>query len=201
MNEKRSVAACVADWSEEEDATLTREWKKGKTVKQILKLLPLRTPNAVRQRRLTLNLPLRRNYGSGSPIRSTAAPLWAALKKRPGTRDELAARARVGDQAVTNFIRENRAAIHVCGWKRPNGGRYVEIFKAGAGVDVPKPPPLSRYETYSRWWKKLNRERPEVAGQRIARDNHRRLMRQGKLVRRDVAAQALFGDAPRAAVE
>lgn len=199
MDKQPLTAARAPDWSPEEDATLTRMWKEGKTAKQILRALPDRTEPALRKRCAFLKLPKRRNPGSGAPIRSTAQPIWKALRQRPATRNELAARAGVGRHSVAVFVKENRALIHIVDWKRAVDGPYVEVFKAGAGTDAPKPAPMSITERNARWWKKLKRERPDVAGHRIARDNHRRLMREGKLVRRDPAAEALFGSAARGA--
>lgn len=194
MNEQRRLAAQAPDWTPDEDAILARGWKDGKTAKQILKELPLRTESALRKRRDILHLPVRRVYGSDTVMRATSLPIWKALRRRPSTRVELAARAAVGSQSISNFIKENRTQIHVSGWKVSAGGKYVEVFKAGAGADAPKPPPKPRAQTYAEWWQRLKRERPDVAGHRIARDNHRRDVRQGRLVRRDPTVQALFGN-------
>ncbi|WP_224030310.1 hypothetical protein [Paraburkholderia caribensis] len=160
--------------------------------------LPLRTESALRKRREILQLSVRRMYGTGIVIRGTTQTIWKALKGKPCTREELAARAGVCSQSVTAFIKENRSRIHVCTWRKP-AGKYVEVFKAGAGIDAPKPPPKPRSQTYADWWQRLKRDRPDVAGHRIARDNHRRDMRSGKLVRRDPAAVAIFGPAARGA--
>jgi hypothetical protein len=195
MGNPQQPAARMPDWSAEEDAILTQRWNEGWTAKQILRELPLRTEPALRKRRDVLQLPVRRLFGSGIVIRATEKAIWAALRGKQSTRDELAARAGVCSQSISNFIKENRSQIHVSKWKRSPSGKYVEVFKAGKGDDAPKPPPKPRAQTYADWWQRLKRERPDVAGHRIARDNHRRDMRAGKLIRRDPAAEAVFGPA------
>ncbi|CAG9194148.1 conserved hypothetical protein [Paraburkholderia caribensis] len=199
MDKQRVDAAQAPDWTPEEDATLVRMWKEGKTAKQILKELPGRTEPALRKRRPRLGLARRRNLGSGVPVRVSEVLIWKALRHRRGTRSEVAARAGVGRTAMSNFIKENRARIHIVDWKRSADGPYVEVFAAGAGQDAPRPAAMSRSEIYARYWERLKRERPADAAFRVSRDNMRRLEREGKLIRRDPAAEALFGSAARAA--
>jgi len=172
----------------------------------MLKHLPLRTEAAIRKRKEKLRaeagLEPRLVFGGGKPKRLTTPRIWKVLKRRPCTRAQMERLAKACKASVTAFIKENRAEIHVCGWTAPDDrGRRSEIFAAGAGDDVPKPARQPRAEVYRRWWQRLKRERPDVAGHRVARDNHRRLMQSGKLIRRDPAAIALFGNVGPAARE
>ncbi|WP_168793582.1 hypothetical protein [Paraburkholderia aromaticivorans] len=196
----KQQAGRAPDWSPAEDALVCKMWRAGVPVKGMLKRLPLRTESAIRKRREKLaaeaGLELRLVFGGAAPKRLTTPKIWKVLMRRPCTRAQIERLAKACKCSVTAFIKENRADIHVCGWTAPDDhGRRAEIFAAGAGADVLRPPRQSRAEIYQRWWQRLKRERPDVAGHRVARDNHRRLMQSGKLIRRDPAAIALFGDA------
>lgn len=204
MDKQRSGRA--PDWSPAEDALVCKMWKAGVPVKGMLKRLPLRTESAVRKRKEKLRdeagLEPRLTFGGAVPKRLTSPRIWAVLNRRPRTRAQIERLAKVSKCSITAFIKENRADIHVCGWTAPDDhGRRAEIFAAGPGEDVARPPRQSRAEIYQRWWQRLKRERPDVAGHRVARDNHRKLMQSGKLIRRDPAAVALFGNAAPAARE
>ncbi|HEX7906842.1 MAG TPA: hypothetical protein VF534_01950 [Paraburkholderia sp.] len=181
-------------WSPEDDAILIKGREDGLTSKQIARLLHDCTEAMVKNRRAKLNLPVRVIHGSGIVMRSTTATIRKALERGPCTRAELRKRAGVSRQSVERFINEHRAEIHICRWgkKLANGSR-PEVFKLGAGEDKPKPSPMSKSEIYKRWYEKQKRDRPDAVAARSARDRFHRREREGKVLRRDPAAVALFG--------
>lgn len=185
----------IPDWSPEEDATLRRLWLAFVPTKKIVEQLPGRTYASIAKRRGKLNLPRRSGAGVGPMDRPEMQKLWNALKKRKATRAQLAKRAAVGPATVSKFVKLFRSQFHVCGWAKadPNGD-YAEVLRVGPGQDVPRPTPASASERCHRWWERCKRERPLDAGRRLAKDAVRRREREGKLVRRDPAAVALFGE-------
>ncbi|TAM50212.1 MAG: hypothetical protein EPN57_20545 [Paraburkholderia sp.] len=162
--------------------------------KKIVEQLPGRTYASIAKRRGKLNLPKRSGAGVSPMERPEMQQLWKALKKHKATRAQLAKRADVVPATVSKFVKLFRSQFHVCGWVKadPNGD-YAEVLKAGPGKDAPKPAPASASERCHQWWERCKRERPLDAGRRLARDAVRRREREGKLVRRDAAAVALFG--------
>ncbi|RKE35275.1 hypothetical protein B0G76_1336 [Paraburkholderia sp. BL23I1N1] len=181
-------------WSEDEDEILREIWTLRTPLKVSAARLPGRSVRGIQMRAETLELPRRRQARGTSDTRPAFVALWSALKRR-GTRIELATRAGVSNQTAGDFIKHFRAQMHIVDWYRPADGPTTPIYKAGAGVDKPKPPNKPRDKIYSDYWKRMKRERPDLAAARIARTTFKRLEREGKLMRRDPAAVALFGTA------
>jgi hypothetical protein len=179
-------------WLEEEDEILREIWTLRTPLKVSAARLPGRSVRGMQMRADTLELPRRRQARGTSDTRPAFVALWKALKKR-GTRIQLAARAGVSNQTAGDFIKHFRSQMHIVDWYHPADGKAAPIYKAGAGEDKPKPPNKPRAEIYSDYWKRMKRERPDLAAARIARATFRRLEREGKLMRRDPAAVALFG--------
>jgi len=183
------------DWATEEDVILMRLWKAGVPTKVIAEALPGRTPSAVAKRRQRLSLPRRSGKGADPANVPEMQRIWRALRKHPATRAALAARAKVSHSTVSKFVKTFRSQLHVCGWAASGAsGDLAQVLKAGPGADVPRPAPIPPAERCRRWWDRCKRERPIDAGRRVARDGVRRREREGKHLRRDIAAIALFGE-------
>lgn len=182
------------DWEPAEDATLARLWIAGTPIKKIVDELPGRTYSAIAKRRQKLALPLRSGPAADPAAHPVMQKLWRTLKKRRATRAQLQKRSNAAHSTVTKFIQLYRPQIHICGWAGGPRGAFFEILAAGPGDDAPKPAALTPSEKCHRWWEKCKRDRPLDAELRLARDRVRRRERDGKHVRRDIAAIALFGE-------
>ena len=197
VDEKPKYAGASLRWSPEEDAILLEVWKLRTPLKVSVARLPGRSERGMQLRAETLKLPRRRQARGTSDTRPAFVALWAVLKKKRGTRVELAKRAGVSPQTAGTFIQHFRSQMHISGWQPRTDGPDAPIYAAGAGTDKPKRPNKPRAQVYSDYWKRMKRERPDLAAARIARTTFKRLEREGKLPRRDPAAVALFGMAAR----
>ncbi|MBR8234618.1 hypothetical protein K6W26_23070 [Burkholderia sp. AU42008] len=181
------------DWTPADDALFEQLWRAGEPLKKMADHFPGRSAHALSMHRCRLGLPCRGGPKAVAADHPVMQKIWKELKRRRATRMQLAERAGVALSTVVKFVQLYEGRIHVCGWT--TGGARSEILKAGPGENVPKPAPKTRKERCADWWEKARRERPDYAGHRVARDRVLRLEREGKLVRRDVAAIALFGAA------
>lgn len=188
----RKQESSKCKWLPPEDAALTEIWADRRPLKVTISRLPGRSVRGAEHRATELGLPHRRLPRGVSDDRPAFVVLWAVLKAKRGTINELAARAHVSRPTVDAFIKHFRTEMHVCGWRDRSA-----IYKAGAGEDAPKPAKQTSKEKCARYWKKLKRERPDLAAVRIARSSFKRLEREGKVIRRDPAVLALFGPATR----
>ncbi|KFX64248.1 hypothetical protein KBK24_0121670 [Burkholderia sp. K24] len=195
--EQRARCGRAMKWLESEDEILREIWKLRTPLKVTIARLPGRSERGVQMRADALGLPRRRQARGTSDTRPAFVALWAALKKKRGTRIELAARAGVSNQTAGTFIQHFRSQIRIVGWAPRKDGPHAPIYAAGAGEDKAKPPRKPRAEVYSDYWKRMKRERPDLAAARIARTTFKRLEREGKLVRPDPLAAALFGTSAR----
>ncbi|MDN7814897.1 hypothetical protein [Burkholderia vietnamiensis] len=183
----------LSDWTAADDALFERLWLAGEPLKKIADHFPSRSTHALSTRRYQLELPCRGGPKAIAADHPVMKKIWKTLKRRPATRAQLVARAGVSMSTVVKFVQLYDGQIHVCGWDER--GPKSEILKAGPGENVPKPAAKSSKERCADWWQKARRERPDYAGRRVARDHVHRQERSGKLVRRDIAAIALFGPA------
>jgi hypothetical protein len=190
---ERARCGRALKWLESEDEILREIWKLRAPLKVSIARLPGRSERGVQLRAAALKLPKRRQPRGVSETRPAFVALWAVLKKKRGTRIELAERAGLTRQTVGTFIRHFRSQIRISGWQPRKDGPHAPIYAAGAGTDKPKPSRKPRNEICSDYWKRVKRERPDVAAARIARTAFRRQEREGKLMKRDPAAVALFG--------
>lgn len=181
------------DWTPADDVLFEQLWFAGEPLKKIADRFPGRSTHALATRRYQLQLPCRGGPKAIAADHPVMKRIWKALKRRPATRAQLVERAGVAMSTVVKFVHLYEGKIHVCGWDYR--GPKSEILKAGPGQDVPKPVAKSSKERCADWWQKARRERPDYAGHRVARDQVHRQERSGKLVRRDIAAIALFGPA------
>jgi len=177
-------------WQTHEDAVLIEIWADAQPLKVNIGRLPGRTVRAAEAHAKDLQLPPRRLSSGISDDRPSFKLLWTHLRARRGTIPELAARCHLSRPTVDAFVKRFRSEMHVCGWRD-----RAAIYKAGAGIDVAKPARQTSREKCARYWKKLKRERPDLAARRIARARFKRLEREGKVMRRDPAVIALFGPA------
>ena len=189
-------ASSTLKWLPPDDEILREIWASRTPLKVTVARLPGRSVRSLERRAAELELPRRRQAVGTSDTRPAFVALWAQLKKKRGTRIELAGRAGVTPQTAAVFIKHFRAQMHVGGWRTSPHGPAAPIYVSGAGEDVPRPPRQTRSEICSRWWKRTKREWPDVAAARIAKTTFKRLERQGKVIRRDPAVAALFGPAP-----
>lgn len=194
MVEEGKVRGGALRWQDWEDEILREIWTQRTPLKVSVARLPGRSVRGVQTRAAVLGLPRRRQARGTSETRPAFVRLRSELHKRRGTRMQLAARAGVTNQTAGEFIRHFRAQMHVVDWYQPADGRAAPIFKAGAGIDRPPPPKKPRAKVYSDYWKRMKRDRPDMAAARIARATFRRQEREGKFLKRDPAAVALFGD-------
>ncbi|MFP3564707.1 hypothetical protein [Paraburkholderia sp. SIMBA_030] len=195
---QRARCGRAMKWLEWEDEILREIWKLRTPLKISIARLPGRSERSVQMRADALRLPRRRQARGKSDTRPAFVALWAVIKKKRGTRIDLAARAGVSNQTAGAFIQHFRSQIRIVGWAPRKDGPHAPIYAAGAGEDKPKPARKPRAEIYSDYWKRMKRERPDLAAARIARTTFKRLEREGKLARPDPLTVALFGLSPRA---
>jgi hypothetical protein len=193
MSEEVKLAGPHRKWPPEDEVRLAALWPTRTPLKVLVDEFPGRSVRGLQSKAMELGLPRRRIAKGISETRPAFVALWAELVKKRGTRMQLAARVGVSNQTAGDFIQYFRARMRIVGWHVPADGQPAPIFAAGAGVDKPKPAKKARAQIYSDYWKRMKRERPEQAAARIARANFLRLERQGKLMKRDPAAVAMFG--------
>jgi transposase len=189
-------------WPDEQIALLKKVWDDPAPMKTQMDLFPGRTEGALKAMGAALGLPDRRLLNSERADKSSGERIKAAIKKRPGTYDELAARLSVSQSTVRRFITKFRAEVHIKRYRRRRGddGYRPAVWAWGAGPDAPWPKAATPRDCSNRWYRKKSRDPEWVARIRL-RQKLYYAKRTGKLVRRDPAAIALFGEAGGACAE
>ncbi|WP_137957493.1 hypothetical protein [Burkholderia sp. 4M9327F10] len=185
-----------ARWLPEDDALLTEIWKDPAPIKTQLDKFPGRTEAGLGARATVLKLPDRRMFANTERgAATTFARLQQLLEAKPGTMDELAARAHVSKATVRRFIQTQRADIHILKF-RPRGenGYAAAVWTWGPGEDAQRPPPKAPKDCALAYYRRMRRD-PFFRAKCSARAHRRYETKKGTWVRRDPAAVALFGPA------
>ena len=189
-------------WPDEQIALLKQVWANPAPLKTQLHLFPGRTDGALKAMGAALNLPDRRLLNSQRADESSGARIKAAIQKRPGTYAELAARLSVSQATVRRFITKFRADVHIKRYRSRRGedGYWPAVWAWGACEDAMWPERADPRDCANRWYRKKSRD-PEWVARNRARQQLYYAKRTGKLVRRDPAAIALFGESGGARAE
>ncbi|RAR51665.1 hypothetical protein C7401_13625 [Paraburkholderia unamae] len=184
-------------WSPEQDELLRKVWSDPAPLKTVLAQFPGRSCDSLVARGIRLGLPDRR---LSIPAERTKQGVWprirAALEARRASIGDLAKAAGCSECTVKRFIKANRAQVHIGRYLRATGTSNVTaLWVWGAGNDAKRPKPMTSQELKARYYRKLERERPEMIDQLRARARVRMATRAGRLVRRDPLVAALFGGA------
>lgn len=182
-------------WAEEDDALLDDIWKDAAPLKTQVGRIPNRTEYAMIARAKELGLPDRRTFAYGERAEtSTYARVRSEMKAKPGTIAELAARAKVSMKTVRAFIEKHRAEMHIHKFgDRGAGGKYPAIWAWGVGKDA-TPPKAEEPKVIAKRYYHRKRRDPDFRERVAARGRLKYAIKTGKIVQRDPAAIALFGE-------
>lgn len=122
-------------------------------------------------------------------------PIWKAvhdmLLRGSMSANRLAEMTGISERAIRNYLRDNiGVTVYIKEWllRRDTGKPDEALFALGNKPNARKPKPLKQSEVHKRYRKRLNEERPDVVAMRIQRDHMRRMEREGRLIRMDIAA-------------
>jgi hypothetical protein len=188
-------------WPPELVETLRGIWTDPAPLKTQLHLFPGRTIGGLKAQAQALELPDRRALGRERAEQSSGTRIRAAMEAKPGTLEDLAARAMTSTTTVRNFVKRHRAEVHVKRYApRAADGFRAAIWAWGVGKDAPWPKTDDKRECANRYYRKMRRD-PEWKARNAAKQRLNYAERTGKLVRRDAAAIAMFGEAGGARTE
>lgn len=195
MEPKVSKKKTWADWTLEEDILLTQVWAGSEPIKANVDLFPRHTYPAIIQHGHDLKLPQRRAGRSIKYNESlTMALLRRALEQKPMTCKQLAKVSGVSYRRAFEFIKVNRAGVHVAAWNRISPhGIPAAVWSWGAGEDMPLPKKVPLCADISELTPRARMDRDEQVDRKKARARKRYAEKNGKLIRRDSLVQAFFG--------
>lgn len=132
-------------WTPEQDALLRDIWANGGPIKLHAHQFPSHTVGAIVGHAYLMGLGKRPDRNRGmEPIG------WKLMKQELKNADracqEIAALTKVHKSGISKHMAAHHKAgdVHICGWKRLKAsGKYVPVYRLGAGADAPKPPPLT----------------------------------------------------------
>ena len=182
-------------WPTVDDARLCELWGRDVPVDDIATELG-RTPNAIGKRaRGVLGLPRRDVDQYRNP--SIAWPaILRELRRVPSADSKyLALVTGYSRRQMLLLLRQHHEAgdLHIAKWYRyADKGQWAAQYAIGAGVDAPKPVPLTRAEKWKRTAARL-KDNPEHYLRKNQNARLRYAKRTGSLVRRDPMTAALFG--------
>ncbi|WP_175980037.1 hypothetical protein [Caballeronia zhejiangensis] len=133
-------------WTEEQDAALRKIWHSGESIKRNMDRFGEHSYAALVTRANMLGLGKRAVSLRGqSPI---AWPLMEReLRRGPADRFRLAEKVGIDGSTAHKHINRARKAglVHITNWIRPNG-KFIPVYRLGAGTDMPKPRPSTDAE-------------------------------------------------------
>ncbi|MEM5384159.1 transcriptional regulator [Paraburkholderia phymatum] len=135
-------------------------------------------------------------------VRTQAAPTEFAIKSAlaigPMESVELSAKTGISRRAVMarlNGLYE-AGAVHIHAWVRfGQHGYWARVYALGSGKDARRPQAMSKTERDRKRIDRMRKEDPAAYAARLARRRIAAATREGRFVRRDIAATALFGEA------
>ncbi|MGX6999886.1 hypothetical protein [Caballeronia sp. KNU42] len=132
-------------WTPEQDALLRDIWVNGGPIKLHAHQFPSHTVGAIVGHAYLMGLGKRPNRRRG--IESVC---WKLMRQELKNADraciELAELVNLNRSGVSKHMaaRHEAKEVHICKWKRLKAsGKHVPVYRLGAGVDAPKPPPMS----------------------------------------------------------
>jgi hypothetical protein len=134
-------------WTTCEDAILREIWEYPEPIKVNMHRLPTHSYRGIVMRAMALGLESRRN---GRAIKCSESACVTLARRAleahgPFSVRELARASGVSYRRVYDIVKQKRADIHICGWKRESEtGQFAAVWKWGVGEDVPRPAPLTR---------------------------------------------------------
>lgn len=138
----------VTEWAPAMDGLLRKVWKSQEPLKEKLHLFKGRTLAALNTRAYELGLGRRPNHKKGP-----RSIMWPIIKKQlkagPADCFEVAKTLRIHSTTARIHLVAHHEAneLHIVDWKRRTGlGAPVPVYALEAGVDVPKPLPMTSAE-------------------------------------------------------
>ncbi|MDR6381806.1 hypothetical protein [Paraburkholderia caribensis] len=140
------------DWTPEQDAELRRMWPTSERIHSNMEKFAPHSYAAVLTRAYLLGLGKR-----PAPPRGQAPVAWPIiereLRKGPAHRYRLAELLRLHPSTVSKQLglQHDANAVHITDWhRRTRTSAPIPVYTLGAGVDVPKPAPLTSAEKMRR---------------------------------------------------
>lgn len=175
-------------WTDEEIRILRREWKSGRPVKDWASKIPNRTVLAIKARAVELKLGPRKITRIG---RSVA---WALMQKvladgTPRSTLQMSKEINVSRRSLDHCTRQMHGkGLRVGDWGEQGlDGVRPRLWALGFAPDKPRPQKESRKARNHRRWIELKKD-PERLGVHYSKMKVRNAEREGRLIRRDVAA-------------
>ncbi|WP_241300522.1 ArsR/SmtB family transcription factor [Burkholderia stabilis] len=183
-------------WTESDEAELRRVWIADGPLKQYLHLFSGRSFEAVNAHGLAMGLGERPNrYAQAA--HPNASAILRVLAQAPMESVEISAKTGISRRTVMKHLNVLHTAgkVYIARWERFEASGYpARIYAVGKRKDASRP----RARTPGQKWKDrmsdLKNNRPDEYVRVMARRRANAQRREGR-VRRDVAAQALFGAA------
>lgn len=136
-------------WTSEEESLLREVSANSLPIKASMHLFPGRTHCAVVGRMARLGLKKRAPGRQVKYVESLAFTTLRQTLQDHGPLDckSLARVAGVSYRRAHEFMKQNRAQMHVASWTRDGGhGYYAAVWKLGAGEDAARPVPITKAE-------------------------------------------------------
>lgn len=172
-------------WSDEENARLRKEWKKGLPTKRMAAKFPGRTPAAILKHGYTIGL------GELGRKRERFSPSWLVVKELLKVQSPLSVSriaaitglslSTVHRQLVLHEGKETRIADYL---GDAHNAPYTPYWELGSAPSKPLQKPSKTEKNRARW-ERYKKEYPEVLEIKAARQRARQ---ECKTIRRDVAA-------------
>jgi hypothetical protein len=184
-------------WSEEEKALLAKVWARPEGLKQSVHLFSGHTIDGIKHMAHKMGLPPR-SSGPANRGGANETLILKLLEDGPMDITEVAAKLGIWERPARFRLNALHAAgkIHIARYERfSDRGVASRIWALGSGKDAPRPKPVDRNKRERMRMSRLRREDPAAYAQLLARKRAMEAIRTGRLVKRDPAATALFGDA------
>lgn len=178
-------------------AVLVDVWSRPEGLKANLHLFEGRSIDSVKGQAHKMGLPPRSTGPSNRGGVNEVLTL-KLLELRPMDITELSVKLAISERAARFRVNDLHAAgrIHITRWERfsPHGAPS-RMWALGPGEDAPRPKPVPRTTLQREWLKRMRKEDPDKYERRLARKRLAQRIRMGTLVKRDPAAEAMFGPA------